>query len=498
VDNSKRVLALLDQKLKQLAQLAESSNSDDQPRDSKIKVTLLAGTGGGTGAGMVLDVANAIKSLAATRNLQVEINGVLICTCLVENNSSQLAAANTYALLTELNHATASGNQTTEQTALTTPFESPNSPFDCVYCIPVRSNAQGKDALDTVVNYLVLESRPGARAAIRACRISQTPLEQSNFGRLRLRKVGYASLADQKWNAIGSLAVALAAEVKQHWLTTDKSADWQKQVRDGQRANSPKAAASKDQVDATPGGEENLKPLALRSRFDEFMSLEFTSEVLRQIQTRLESRDTQGRSLISARETMLIADAARAVIGSLADSGTHDVFAPRFSKSEKLRPMIFEVSRQVLRRAIEQFDAKQPHYFVTDTMLQAECQSVLEATLLNPEASAALTAILDLDNAVSGTLDCATSDLLQCGSDRRVLVLVPESQMQSAAVDKLRSLRPVAAVVASDVKDVLVLTLDSGVSPRSLAIGLERIFPGITDAARRLLTRIDIEWNSLL
>jgi hypothetical protein len=133
-----------------------------------------------------------------------------------------------------------------------------------------------------------------------------------------------------------------------------------------------------------------------------------------------------------------------------------------------------------------------------DTVLQVECQAILEATLSQPETSTALTAILDLDDAVACTLDCATSDFLQSGSDRRTLLLVPEPQKQSAVVDKLRTLRPLAAVVAADVKDVLVVSEDSGVSPRSLAIGLERVFPGIADAARRLLTRIDIEWTNLL
>ena len=168
VDNAKRLLTLLDQKLEHLVQLAGSPDSGGQTRDSKVKVTLLTGTGGGTGAGMVLDVANAVKAFAATRSLQVEVNAILICTCLVENNSSQLSAANTYALLTELSHATVSGNQTTtDRSANDTFFESSNSPFDSVYCIPVRSNAHGSDALDKLAKYLVLESKPVVRAALR-------------------------------------------------------------------------------------------------------------------------------------------------------------------------------------------------------------------------------------------------------------------------------------------------------------------------------------------
>ena len=113
VDHSQRVRDLIDQKLQQLGTLAGSTDVAGEARDGTIKVVILAGTGGGTGAGMAIDVANAAKSLAATRGLQVEVHGFFVCTCFASNNSSPLVAANTYSLLTELNHATALGNEST-------------------------------------------------------------------------------------------------------------------------------------------------------------------------------------------------------------------------------------------------------------------------------------------------------------------------------------------------------------------------------------------------
>jgi hypothetical protein len=70
--------------------------------------------------------------------------------------------------------------------------------------------------------------------------------------------------------------------------------------------------------------------------------------------------------------------------------------------------------------------------------------------------------------------------------------------MQRTSIDKLRELRPLAAVVPVEVDDVTVISEEAGISPHSLALGLERVFPGIADAARRLQTRIDIEWKSLI
>jgi len=52
--------------------------------------------------------------------------------------------------------------------------------------------------------------------------------------------------------------------------------------------------------------------------------------------------------------------------------------------------------------------------------------------------------------------------------------------------------------VSADVDDDVLISEDSGISPRSLALGLEWVYPGIADAARRLHTRIDVEWTRLL
>ena len=84
-------------------------------------------------------------------------------------------------------------------------FESTEAPFDCVYWMPVRtrtSDAQAVDAFDTVAKYLALEGTPDARASLRSCRMSPTPREKSPDRSLTLKKVSYASLAEQKRNFV--------------------------------------------------------------------------------------------------------------------------------------------------------------------------------------------------------------------------------------------------------------------------------------------------------
>ncbi len=511
VDHSRQVFALVDQKLQRLATFADSADAAGDARDSTIKIVLLAGMGGGTGAGMAIDVANAVRSLAATRGLKVEVQGFLICTCFGGANSSPLVAANTYSLLTELNHATAVGNGSASEAAVkANRFESREAPFDCVYCVPARartSDSQGADALDTLAKYLALESMPDARAVIRSCRTAQTPREQSRGRSLSLKKLGFASLADRKHEFIRELANDLAEAIKRHWLAKDNSADWERLVRNEQQAASvPKLATA---TEGEPGAPpvvlpvNDASPLALRGRFKDHMSLEFASEVLVAIQHQLDARDDRGRPLILPRDAKQIADAARGVLAALVVHVKHQTGgAARFVGSPVLRNLITAGSQRVLGQAVEKFDPKQPERFLPveaiDELLQAGCRALLEESLAQPELAAALTALIELDQATARTIDHATTDLLQCGCDRRTLLVVPQDQSQSAAAEKLLAARPMAAVVPAAVEDVLVVSEEAGISPRSLALGLERVFPGIADAARRLLTRIDVEWQSLV
>ena len=158
---------------------------------------------------------------------------------------------------------------------------------------------------------------PDVRSVLRSCRMSPTPREQSGERSLAIRKFGYASMADQKRHFISELAADLAAAIKRHWLANDTSADWEtvssQGAASGHAATVPKPEPSPGEAAGSPppvAPPDEATPLALRARFKEHMSLEFTSEVVRQIRRLLESRDERGRPRLVAREARLIADAA--------------------------------------------------------------------------------------------------------------------------------------------------------------------------------------------
>jgi hypothetical protein len=510
VDNLPRVVALVEKKLERLAGLLGAADAAGEERDRTLRIVLLAGTGGGTGAGTVMDLAYAAKSLATARDLPIEIHGFLICSWLASNSASPLVAANSYALLTELSHATLGGNVgSVESGKQATRLESPEAPFDSVYLVPTRArtpSGQAADGVDAIAKYLALEMTPDARTVIRTCRGSQTPREQAQGRSLAIKTLGVASLADERRELTNQLAIELADTVKRQWVAPDTKANWEQLWRDEkQAANKASLDAAEDEKPGpapTTGQESDMTPLALRSRFKEHMSLNFASDVVRHVTRRLEARDDRGQPLMQPRDAKQLTEAARLVAGSLVSrADRQSPGTDRFSDSPVLRPLIAAASDRIIRRAVEVFDVKQAERFLPpdslDEHLKCACQELLEECLRKPDFAKALSAGVDMDGAIARTIQRATPDLLQCGCDRRTLLFVPAADVHDATVEKMLSARPLATVVPTDIDEPLVVTEAAGISPRSLALGFERVFPGIADAGRRLLTRVDIEWRSL-
>ncbi len=90
----------------------------------------------------------------------------------------------------------------------------------------------------------------------------------------------------------------------------------------------------------------------------------------------------------------------------------------------------------------------------------------------------------------------ADVDLLQCGFDRRTLIVVPSGACPFDTIDAATNARPTAAIIPANVKESSVYCEGSGINPSAFARGLERVYPGIAEAASRLFTRIDIDWSA--
>jgi serine/threonine protein kinase len=510
VDHAKRVIELISRKLETLAASARGAVVAGNEPDSTLKVVLLASMGGGTGSGTIIDIGNTVKSLASNQKLRVEIHAYLLCTCLAGNTTSPLLAANTYALLAEISHAAVHGNQSpSKKMPLADIFESQGSPFDHIYCIPARAQKADSHSIDvqeTLVRYLTLDWSTDARPVLRSCRQTPTPRENRESKTLRLRKLGYASVGDQAHSFIQGLASDLAIAVKRHWVSNDGSADWEALIEAAQ-----KQSASEHSIAAADGGAhstatarlEDTSPNFLRSRFGVCKALAFTSEIIRQIQSLRDASDHRGRPRITPRDIFTIVDKAKTFVDSLVSDVRQSAnSADQFAISTRLRLLVSAASERILAREIQGFNPARAERCLVlagaDERIRAECLSLLQEQLADPEVSADLLSLLNANKATTATLESTTTSLLGCGSDRRTLIFVPRGDEQTAITVELSKVRKLAAVIPSDVDAVIVVSEESAVSARSIALGLDRMYPGIADAAQRLHTRTDIHWENLI
>jgi hypothetical protein len=248
---------------------------------------------------------------------------------------------------------------------------------------------------------------------------------------------------------------------------------------------------------------DDASPIALRGRFEAYKSLEFASEVIRQIQSLREACDHRGRLRIVPRDTFEIVGAAKTFAGTfVANTKQLATDNERFASSPRLHSLVTAASQRVLKREIQAFDSAHPERCLAlagiNERIQADCLSQLQESLTEPELAAAIAELVNANTATAATLNSATSNLLGCGCDRRTLILVPRGEERTAAMEELRKSRPLAAVVPADVDSVVIVSEESAIAPRSLALGLGRMYPGIAEAAHRLHTRTDIPWENLI
>lgn len=509
VDHGSEVRKLIDDKVARISALAKADPDGEDLAFSAIRIVILASTGGGSGSGVVIDVANAAKASAANHGLTAVVQAFLLCNCFANNSASPLLAANTYALLAELEHVATHGNETsTSITAENAQFESAANPFDHVYWLPVRSRTNevpSQDSLETIAWYLAAEMTSEIGGMLAACRQTPTPREDVAGQTLRLRKFGMAALNAQKQPFVEELAAELAEEVKRFWLTVDTATNWRQVLREWELANSNGAAAINTDppqaITAAGAAEANLS-LSLRARFREHLCRNFVNEFLKHAELRMQARNERNRVAFTAGDSKLAADVAFAFVSCLAsEQGAFNGTPGRFSSSHVLRSLILTVSDRFLRDELAKYDHRQTNRFLDVATLGATlvscCSVVLGEAFVSGDTSAALNALVDRQKVIHGALKMATVDLVQVGADRRTLVFTPRSGGDEADLQALSAARPLAGVQSANVDDVLIISEDSGIAPRSLAARLREVFPGIADAASRLHTRTDISWASL-
>ena len=152
----------LDSALDPAALTATVGNTGLDARTNRPRVYVVAGLAGGTGSGMVADVAYAVRSRLVRMGYAADVAGVLVVPADGPADPADgLGRANTYAALTELNH------YAQPHTAFTAEYDDRAGsvrdsapPFTRVYLVPAAAPAPAGGPAPT--------ARPGARTPARS------------------------------------------------------------------------------------------------------------------------------------------------------------------------------------------------------------------------------------------------------------------------------------------------------------------------------------------
>ncbi len=200
--------------------LAASTEITGQPFDSHApRVFVIASISGGTGGGMVLDVAYAIRKLLRDAGCSDEgLCGIFTHSTDRNTSAAELATANAYACLKELQHYRESGYSPGGTTCDLTSPES-NGAFPNVYFVPLGNDLNETEyeaATNVLASYLYLNAATPAGAALDRCRTSTS----DEAAQVSLRGFGTVSIGSLQTSLPTLTTELLCQEVVDHWRGT--------------------------------------------------------------------------------------------------------------------------------------------------------------------------------------------------------------------------------------------------------------------------------------
>jgi serine/threonine protein kinase len=221
VDHAPQVLERLRGTLREMLAtdaIAKTAETTGAPLDAKTpRVFVIASLSGGTGGGMALDLAYTVRKLLT--ELGCSDDGVCgIFTHSTDRNTAaaELATANAYATLSELQHYR---ETTYTPGACGLPAPDSGGAFPHVYFVPLGhelNEQQFDEATDVLASYLYLNSATTAGSALDQCRAS-TSVEAAEIS---LRGFGTASVGSLQTSLPTLATELLCQEIVDHWRGT--------------------------------------------------------------------------------------------------------------------------------------------------------------------------------------------------------------------------------------------------------------------------------------
>lgn len=547
VDHARSLAAHLRSSLSALADSSAnpSSDSDPTPPIAAPRVMVLAATGGGTGSGMVLDIACAVRSLLE----ELEISGAELWVYLVHMTGrrpqdQELARANSYALLTELRHMALHGNCSPgDRDPRTALFERESVPWNGAYFLHVGDDL-GEDQFDQradqVAAYFYANSLSTVGRYLDRCR-DATEKDTCSPKDLALRSFGLAPVDTAGQELPARTSDDVVRHVIQNWQITAGGQNG----RTGQLANIATSVqalsvalhqqgdeSSREQADSTSHGQRCDD---WKSRFDEKISEVFPRTrasgfeiaYLKSVDNRIaQLAGSIDEESINCELARLLDTAARAgedfaslnqedqTDGDSTSVAPHepDEVPPAGQQStglsqrltEQLPDLIDRIQQDVLVGYLALLhDASSTgmnaDLQLGDRLRKAATQATCEAIrALEPERHFGPDGHLLLTpTEVESALRAAEVHVSGCGHARRLVVVAPYQEVDGPIPSAIRDAAGHAQAIPAPVEGHVLLHEAERLSLCQVASGLTQDRPDLIDAARLLRTRVDIDWDPL-
>ncbi len=251
------------------AMATAQANTGLRSRDQTPRVFVIASTSGGTGSGMALDVAYALRMLLLNMGLSDHgVCGILTHSSPRKSTGKDLATANTYALLHELFHYSRD-HFPGEPACGLAPFGFGDPTFPQAYFVHLGDHLDEHEylhATDALASYLYLDAATAGGVFFDKCRAAgRNPLDSTE---LRLRTLGLSQLGRSQSDFIAVAVESVAKQVAEQCAsgprftqsTAAKSADESTGRRSRPRCRSWKYRALNWPSISNPSSSEPLLP----------------------------------------------------------------------------------------------------------------------------------------------------------------------------------------------------------------------------------------------
>jgi serine/threonine protein kinase len=224
VDHAPKVLQRLRKALAEItspeAQAASTQATGLPIGGQQPRVFLISSTSGGTGGGIVLDLAYLVRKIITEMGLSDDgVCGILTHSTDRNPNAHDLAIANTYACLTELHQYAGIGGYPGEPACELPAFCAGQGPFPRAYFIHLGddlNDPQFDAATDALASYLYLDCLTPVGSALEQCR-QTAPIGVTSDAGFMLRSFGVASVGAGQSSLPALATEELCQDVVDRW-----------------------------------------------------------------------------------------------------------------------------------------------------------------------------------------------------------------------------------------------------------------------------------------